>query len=127
MLGPKALALLVVVAVGGGGAPLAAKPGSALHAPPAPIFRQASISVSRLTAGGARFLTEGRHGQLMVHLRPGLYSIKAVANDEPPGQALNPPCGSPRQPPSFQPGRAVTILIRPGVRRVKVTVYCLSK
>jgi hypothetical protein len=120
----KLLTLLTVVAVGGGGPPAAIRYRTIHHLPP-PIFRQATVSVSRYTASGRRLLRTA-HGELRLHVRPGRYFIEALANDT-PGQTPNHPCGVQGEPRSFEPGHGVNIKIKPGTKHQKVTLECLMK
>ncbi|MGH2854605.1 MAG: hypothetical protein ACRDLF_10515 [Solirubrobacteraceae bacterium] len=121
----KLLTLLVVVAVGGGGAP--GRRDREHHRPvPRPIFNQASITLFRVEGGKPRQIATAGGGKLREHVRPGRYLIKAVANDA-HGQGVNPPCGSSRDRQSFKPGVGLPIQIKPGVRRVHVTLECVMK
>jgi len=123
----KLLTLLVVVAVGGGGPPGVIRRDREHHKPvPRPIFRQASITLFRVEGGTPRQVAAGGGGKLRERVRPGRYLIKAVANDTPP-HTLNPPCGTPRAPQSFKPGVGLSIQIKPGVRRIHVTLECPVK
>jgi hypothetical protein len=121
----KLLTLLVVVAVGGGGPPGALRHDREHHKL-APIFRQASITLFRIEGGAPRQVAVAGAGKLRERVQPGRYLIKAVANDTPP-HTLNPPCGDPRVPRSFKPGIGLSITIKPGVRRVRVTLECIMK
>jgi hypothetical protein len=120
----KLLTLLVVVALGGGNAPAAVRYRREHHLP-VPIFRQATISVSRYTATGLHFVATS-HGKLKLHVPAGRYFIQALANDT-PGQTPIPPCGSSRFPGSFELGHGFTIQIKPGTRRVRLTLECTTK
>ncbi len=123
----KLLTLLVVVVLGGGGPPGVIRHDREHHRPvPRPIFRQAGITLYRVEGGVPHPVATASGGKLHERVRPGRYLIKAVANDTPP-HTLNPPCGTPRVPQSFKPGVGLSIQIKPGVRRVHVTLECPMK
>jgi hypothetical protein len=120
----KLLTLLVVVVTLVGGPPGATRHRKERHE--TPIFTQASITLFRVEGGESRQVAAARGGTLRTRVRPGRYVIKSLANDT-PAQAPNPPCGSTRQPQSFKPGGGFAIRIKPGVRRVHVTLKCRTK